>query len=303
MGHLVSRPPHRNSELDIFSPVPSLGKKREKQGSPHMSTEATTIEPEESSAALAEGLRVFWMPGCSSCVKVKEFLKKLGVPYDSVNVLTDPNAEADLRNMGALSFPVVSRGKDFVCAQSLDDVSKFIGRNVKFERLSPTELMERWHYFADIALELINRIPQDQLQARPIPNRDRTLHGLSYHIFQVPEAFLENAENGEEHFDKYFDSPPPENVKTSNDVRLYGESITGRLQNYWDQLPDRSFSWDVKTFYGPQPSHHFLERSVWHTAQHIRQLQVVLDSYHAALPRRIDESKYQGLPMPEGVWE
>jgi len=33
------------------------------------------------------------------------------------------------------------------------------------------------------------------------------LHGLSYHIFQVPEAFLENAENGEEHFDKYFDAP------------------------------------------------------------------------------------------------
>jgi len=32
--------------------------------------------------------------------------------------------------------------------------------------------------------------------------------GVSYHIFQVPEAFLENAEKGKEHFDKYFDAPP-----------------------------------------------------------------------------------------------
>ena len=65
---------------------------------------------------------------------------KLGVAFDSVNVLTDPNAESDLQAIGALGFPVVSRGKEFVCAQSLDDVSKFLGREVKFDRLSPAEL-------------------------------------------------------------------------------------------------------------------------------------------------------------------
>jgi glutaredoxin len=266
-----------------------------------MGIEGTAIE--RTGTALTDGLRVFWMPGCSSCVKVKEFLKKLDVPYESVNVLTNKNAQADLEAMGALGFPVVSRGKEFVCAQSLDDVSKFIGRDVKFQRLSPTELISRWFYFCDIARELIDNIPQDKLQATPIPNRDRTLHGLSYHIFQVPEAFLENAECGEEHFDKYFDAPPPADVKTSADVRAYADRITNRLRHYWEHLADTSFNWTVKTFYGIQPSHHFLERSVWHTAQHIRQLQVVLDGYKVALPRRIDETQYRGLPMPDGVWE
>jgi glutaredoxin len=249
------------------------------------------------------GLRVFWMPGCSSSIKVREFLKNLGVPYQSVNVLTAPKAESDLRDLGALSFPVVSRGREFVCAQSLDDVAKFLGRDVKFERLAPAELMDRWFYFCDIALELIDDIPQHHLQALPIPNRNRTVHGLSYHIFQVPEAFLQNAENGEEHFDKYFAAPAPEDVKTSADIRFFGELTTERLRHYWQTLPDRSFSWTVKTFYGTQPSHHLLERSVWHMAQHIRQLQVVLDSYNVTLNRRIDESKYEGLPMPTGVWE
>ena len=243
------------------------------------------------------------MPGCSSCVKVREFLKYLAVSYQSVNVLTDPKAESDLRNLGARSYPIVLLGRDFVCAQSLDDVAKFLGRDVTFERLSPAELMNRWFYFADIALELIDTIPQQHLQALPIPNRNRTVHGHSYHIFQVLEAFLQNAENGEEHFDKYFDAPPPQDVKTSADVRFYGELTTARLRHYWQTLADRSFSWTLKTFYGTQPSHHLLAHSVWHTAQHIRQLQVVLDSYNVTLNRRIDESKYEGLPMPTGVWE
>lgn len=268
-----------------------------------MGLEGTAVERSGAIVAPADGLRVFWMPGCSSCVKVKEFLKKLGIPYESVNVLTDSDAESDLREMGALGFPVVSRGKEFVCAQSLDDVSKFLGRDVKFERLAPDVLMDRWFYFSDIAIEMLDKVPQEHLQALPIPNRNRTLHGLSYHIFQVPEAFLENAENDEEHFDKYFDAPPPDDVKTSADVRAYGDRITARLRRYWRSLPDKSFGWTVKTFYGIQPSHHFLERSVWHMAQHIRQLQVVLDGYDVKLSRRIDQTKYKDLPMPDGVWE
>jgi glutaredoxin len=268
-----------------------------------MGIEGTGVERTGTAVSATDGLRVFWMPGCSSCVKVKEFLTKLGLPFDSVNVLIDPKAESDLAAMGAMGFPVVSRGNDFVCAQSLDDVSRFLGRDIKFDRLSPAELMDRWFYFSDIALELVDQIPQQHLQALPIPNRNRTLHGLSYHIFQVPEAFLENAENGEEHFDKYFDTPPSADVSTSAHVRAYGDRITARLRRHWQNLPDKSFGWTVKTFYGIQPSHHFLERSVWHMAQHIRQLQVVLDSYKVKLTRRIDDARYKGLPMPDGVWE
>ena len=269
-----------------------------------MGIEGTAINRTVDPATGADGLRVFWMPGCSSCVKVKEFLKKLGVPYESVNVLTNPNAETDLRGDGRNGFPGrVARPVSSSARSRWTMSPECIGRDVKFERLSPPELMDRWFYFSDTALEMVDRIPQEHLQALPIPNRNRTFHGLSYHIFQVPEAFLENAENGEEHFDKYFDSPPPDDVTTSVHVRAYGDRITARLRRHWQSLPDRSFGWTVKTFYGIQPSHHFLERSVWHMAQHIQRLQVVLDSYNVTLKRRIDEAKYKGLPMPDGIWE
>ena len=34
-------------------------------------------------------VKVYWQPGCSSCLKTKEFLKDNGVDFKSVNVLED----------------------------------------------------------------------------------------------------------------------------------------------------------------------------------------------------------------------
>src|SRR3954470_445121 len=73
-------------------------------------------------------LKVYWRPGCSSCVRVKEFLSKLGVDYESINVSAQPEAMDDLRAMGVRTVPVVARGKEYVFAQELADVSTFIGR-------------------------------------------------------------------------------------------------------------------------------------------------------------------------------
>ena len=89
-------------------------------------------------------LKVYWRPGCSSCVKVKEFLTKLGVDYESINVSARPEAMDELRELGVRTVPVVSRGRDYVFAQELDDVSRFIGRSVKFERLPAPVLVQKW---------------------------------------------------------------------------------------------------------------------------------------------------------------
>ncbi|MED5337707.1 MAG: glutaredoxin domain-containing protein, partial [Pseudomonadota bacterium] len=38
---------------------------------------------------LALPLKVYWQPGCSSCLKTKEFLLDHGMDFHSVNVLED----------------------------------------------------------------------------------------------------------------------------------------------------------------------------------------------------------------------
>src|SRR5437899_490285 len=57
----------------------------------------------------AEKVKVFWQPGCTSCLRTKEFLTKSGVEYESINVHGNPAGMEQLRKLGARSVPVVAR--------------------------------------------------------------------------------------------------------------------------------------------------------------------------------------------------
>src|SRR5207247_120219 len=85
----------------------------------------------------SQALRVYWRPGCSSCVKVKEFLSQLGVDYQSINVSATPEAMDELREMGVRTVPVVARGRGYVFAQALEDGCGFLGKDVQTKRLPP----------------------------------------------------------------------------------------------------------------------------------------------------------------------
>src|SRR5262245_66648086 len=93
---------------------------------------------------VAEKIKVFWQPGCTSCLRTKEFLTKSGVEYESINVHGNAAGMEELQKLGARSVPVVARGGKFVFAQSLADVIKFLDLKVKQqERLSPEDLVKR----------------------------------------------------------------------------------------------------------------------------------------------------------------
>src|SRR4029450_9154588 len=89
-------------------------------------------------------LKVYWRPGCSSCVKVKEYLKQQGVPFESIDVSARPEAMKDLLAFGVTTVPVVARGNEFVFAQALEDVSRFVGTKFNSKRLPPQELINKW---------------------------------------------------------------------------------------------------------------------------------------------------------------
>ncbi len=59
----------------------------------------------------------------------------------------------------------------------------------------------------------------------------------------------------------------------------------------------------INVYYGRQPVHGVLERSTWHSAQHIRQLALVLDEFGERGSAELRPDAYNGLPMPAGVWQ
>src|SRR5258708_34598093 len=107
---------------------------------------------------------VYWRPGCSSCVKVKEFLTNLGVDFESINASARPEAMDELRELGVRTVPVVARGTEYVFAQELADVSQFIGRKVDFRRLPPAALLQKWQTVLAAAQRHVMQIPAERLQ-------------------------------------------------------------------------------------------------------------------------------------------
>jgi glutaredoxin len=250
-----------------------------------------------------QALKVYWRPGCSSCVRVKEFLSKLGVDYQSINVSAQPEAMDELRELGVRTVPVVARGKDYVFAQELADVSTFIGRKVDFKRLDAPVLVDRWLAVLAAARRVVLQIPADQLEQRATEGRDRSIKALAYHIWQVPDAFLQCAIDGNEQIAIVYNSPVPPHVKTPADIAAYGLAIANRLKTWWDAQADKTCSGALRTYYGDQPLHHVLERSTWHSAQHTRQIISILEKSGIVPDGPLTAKDYAGLPMPDGLWE
>ena len=250
-----------------------------------------------------EQLRVYWRPGCSSCVKVKEFLTNLGVDYQSVNVSARPEAMEELRELGVRTVPVVARGKEYVFAQELADVSAFIGRKVDFRRLPPEKLYDKWQTVLAAAQRHVMQVPADKLGERATPGRDRSIRDLAYHIYQVPDSFLQAIENGVKDLTSVYNAPPPASVKTGADIRDYGKGVSERLARWWEREGRKVASGKLATYYGDQPLHHVMERCTWHSAQHARQIISVLERFGIAANGPLSAQDYAGLPLPAGLWE
>ncbi len=252
---------------------------------------------------MTDHLRVYWRPGCSSCVRVKEFLSGLGVDYESVNVSARPEAMEELLALGVRTVPVVARGTDYVFAQELADVSRFIGREVEFRRLAAPALVEKWLRFLEAAQRHVRQLPPERLAERATPGRDRSIRDLAYHVYQVADAFLQAVEDGKEDLTAIYNAPPPAAVRSPADIQAYGAAVIARLRRWWARVEDRSLGGSLKTYYGVQPLHHVLERSTWHSAQHARQIAAVLEGFGIAPDGPLTADDYAGLPMPAGLWE
>jgi glutaredoxin len=249
------------------------------------------------------GLKVYWRPGCSSCVKVKEFLTQLGVEYESIDVAARPEAMDDLLAFGVKSVPVVARGGEFVFAQALEDVSRFVGREFTAKRLAPQALMDKWLHVLRAAQRHALQLPAARLHERAVESRDRSIRDLAYHVYQIPDAFLQALEDGNPDLTAVYNAPPPPSVVSPRDIQGYGKAITERIERWWSGLPDKSCRQTVKTYYGVRPLHELLERCTWHSAQHARQIIAVLERLGIEPDGRLTAADYAGLPMPKGLWE
>jgi hypothetical protein len=217
-----------------------------------------------------------------------------------VNVLEDPNGMAELQKLGVRSVPVLSRGDKFTFGQSTKQIVDFLGLHEKpSPELSTDELAARVDKFMGAALELIPLMPYDRLDTH-VPGRPRSYRTLAFHLFRVVVAFLD-ANEGTTLVQAMFREEPAPDADTATLV-AYGEKVRARFRDWWSK-GDTSPTKSLPTYYGPQTLHELMERTTWHSGQHVRQYMMLLEKEGVAHHRPLDAADFAKLPMPQNVWD
>ena len=199
-------------------------------------------------------------------------------------------------------MPVVSKGSDYVFGQSIRDVADFLGIAMSGDGPLPAdELQRRLQRVMAVARTLIAQFPQDRI-GETLPGRNRSYLALGHHVFAVVEAFLLTARGGRLEAGMY-DVPPPPGMHTGADVAAHGAGTAQDLADWWAGTDASTPQLTLDTYYGDQPLHEVLERTAWHTAQHVRQLTWALERMDIVPADRLSEADLDRLPVPEKVWD
>ena len=199
---------------------------------------------------------------------------------------------------------MVSRGREFTYAQVLSDVSDFLGiEPPQSGVLSGPELVIKLDLILEAAQRFINQCPNEELE-KTVRNRDRTLGHLAIHIFRIPEAFLSAVQGGSLSYDFLAKGLDPW-MKTTNDITQFGEEMRANIKDWWNSNPDvEGHDTIVKTYFGDRTMYEVLERTCWHSGQHVRQIMMLLEEDFNIQPiRPLLAKDFSGLPMPEKAWD
>jgi glutaredoxin len=249
-------------------------------------------------------IKAYWQPGCTSCLRMKEFLTKHGVSFVSINVLEDTAAIAELATLGIRSVPIVRRGNDWANGQVLREVARVAGVAWGGAQVLPVpELAGRLVAIQTAAQRLFAQIPEEKI-GRLLPHRPRSYAQLAYHIFNIADAFLEHEVQGLPLREGAYDRVPPPQMNTKAKLLAYGADVVGRFQAWWNG-PGRGsdFSHKAHVYYGDVTLHEYLERTTWHSGQHVRQLVMVLEMLGIEPDKPPTSEMFTGLPMPDKVWD
>ena len=197
----------------------------------------------------------------------------------------------------------MSRGDDYVFAQVISDVVDFLElEDDTAPELSPAELATRFDGNLETAVRLIRQMPDENL-SRELPNRPRSWRVLLHHVFQIPVAFLDMEDTGETLTAQSYVAPPPDDMQTSAQIADFGETVRARFNAWWEDAKDEDFSGQVPTYFGGTTRHEMLERTVWHSTQHMRQVASLLEQAGVTPDRPLTKSAIKGLPLTDVVWD
>lgn len=253
-----------------------------------------------------EPIELYWVAGCTACLRMKEFVERTGLPYQAINIAVEGTEK--LKRLG-IPVPAVCIGDRCVQGVDLGAVASLLGIEYQApEILDPSVLIERYELIVTKLCALIRQIPEDQWWGSPsevLKMRGRTLLGVAHHAASVMLLFLESydPESYEgEHYELTVGDNVPDSVVKADDVIGHARETLRRLDLWWeDSGRDDDLTRVVSTYWGHHTVLEAFEREVWHTAQHTRQLAMYLGDIGVPVTQALTRDDLAGLPVPERI--
>lgn len=266
-------------------------------------------------------VHLYWATGCTSCLRVKEFLERNDTQFVSHNVVTNDETHSNTTQRSSIGIqgadqqlidemaelglpkhvPIVRRGDEWADGKDLENVAELVGIEYDAGILPVEELYTRLDTILSATQSSLAQIPEEEWETY-VPNRPRSYADLVQHIFSLPDVFImheagvpmDNVPRMEHHWDHHSEVA----------LSTYGHSVQDRLAD-WFEGPGQTCDWSATAdvFWGQPTKHEFFERTTWHTGQHARQLEWVLENeLEIDVTNKIDPEIWEELPIPEKVW-
>ena len=213
----------------------------------------------------------------------------------------EPHALEELRRLGVPAVPAVALGNRAAHGWNPPAYAALLG--VPFEaevKLSPGTLASRLDVVLGAAGDLLRHLPDAHLDHVP-PERARTLRDLGFHVFRLSLAFTEAMDAGRLPY-AWLGETAPADMRASSAVANYGALVRARLAGWFEGTPPVEYARSVEAYYGPQSGHDLLERTVWHAAQHLRQLYTLAERLGVKPLTPMPVDAFRGLPLPDALW-
>jgi len=220
-----------------------------------------------------------------------------------VNIAGSSSAQARLAGHGLDSVPAVCLDDRCVPGGDLGAIAELLGLDYTApEMLTPLALYERILHILDAARRYISQVPFDGLSYKS-PDRDRTFRELGRHIALIGRAFV-RAYDQDTFSNTWFREENVSPVLTGADIAAELAETQVIVTSWW-QASGQEDPMDrvIDAYWGSHTLHEVLEREVWHTAQHTRQVMMFLDQLGIAADRPLTAEDLAGLPLPERVWD
>jgi glutaredoxin len=265
-----------------------------------------------STAVVDPEIRVYWKPGCSNCVRLKEYVTRRGFEFTAVNVAADPTGFVVLESLGVKGLPVLTRGDRYVFGLDLAMVDEILGIDSDRDSLPVEELVGRAVKIVSAAIRLGRQLPEARYDD-PLPGRpQRTYFMLINHVVGHLSRLVQVGEQPETDFspvDVYalagYQSPIGEDYMdesmTVDDIEKRATDLQRRAEAWLASGDD--FSRPVEMFYGTVPLYQVIESNTYSVAQHTRQLQAVITFLGYQPNGPIGEAEYRGLNLPVALWD